>query len=114
TVRGSPTVAMAALKPSAIDSTPRKTTTTPAMPMIATVDDPSRWRIERRLTPVTAMICESMTLVPPQGVHDAEPPGLPGGHGARREPEGDHDHNADDEIARGWTEPWCAPSRAAS
>jgi hypothetical protein len=33
-VCGSPTEAIAALKPSPIDSTPRKTMTTPAMPMI--------------------------------------------------------------------------------
>ena len=59
-VRGSPTEAIAALKPSPIDSTPRKTTTTPAMPMMATVDDPSRWRIERRFTLDTAMIWDNM------------------------------------------------------
>ena len=43
-------------KPSAIDSTAVKTMTTPAMPMIATIDEPRRCGIERRVTPVTAMI----------------------------------------------------------
>ena len=42
--------------PSAIDSTATKTRTTPAMPTIATDDEPSRCRMERMLTLVTAMI----------------------------------------------------------
>ena len=41
---------IAARKPSAIDSTATNTMTTPAMPMIATTEEPSRCRIDRRLT----------------------------------------------------------------
>jgi hypothetical protein len=32
--------------------------TTPAMPMTAAVDAPSRWPIDRRVTPVTAIVCD--------------------------------------------------------
>jgi hypothetical protein len=60
---GSPAPVIAALNPSAIDNTAVKTMTTPAMPMIATVDEPSRWPIERRVTPVTAKVCESQFMI---------------------------------------------------
>ena len=90
TVCGSPTPAIAALKPSAIDSTPRKTTTTPAMPMIATADEPSRCRIDRRLTRGDRDDLRQHGLGPPQGVDDAEPLRLERRHGAGREPQHDH------------------------
>ena len=60
---GSPAPVIAALNPSAIDSTAVKTMTTPAMPMIATVDEPSRWPIDRRVTPVTAIVWEIQFMV---------------------------------------------------
>jgi hypothetical protein len=50
---------MAAWKPSAIDSTAVKTMTTPPMPTIATIDEPRRCGIERRVTPVTAIIWDN-------------------------------------------------------
>ncbi len=46
---------IAARKPSAIDSTAENTMTTPAMPTIATTEEPRRCGIDRRLTLVTAM-----------------------------------------------------------
>ena len=56
TVSSSPTVFIALRNPSAIDSTPTNTMTTPVMPITATADDPARSRSDRRLTLVTAMI----------------------------------------------------------
>jgi hypothetical protein len=31
--------------------------------MIATVEEPSRWPMERRVTPVTATVCESQFMM---------------------------------------------------
>ena len=56
TTFGSPDACIVALTPSAIDSTATNTRTTPAMPMTATLDEPSRARIDRRFTDVTARI----------------------------------------------------------
>jgi hypothetical protein len=56
TVSSSPTVFIALRNPSAIDSTPTNTITTPMMPTTATADDPARCPSDRRLTLVTAMI----------------------------------------------------------
>ena len=63
TRRASPFSLIAARKPSAIDSTDVKTITTPATPMTATADDPSRCEIDLRVTTVTARICESAFIV---------------------------------------------------
>ncbi len=52
---GDPVPCTAALKPSPIDSTDTSTTTTPAMPMTATIEELSRCGIVRMLTSVTAM-----------------------------------------------------------
>jgi hypothetical protein len=56
TVSSSPVAAMALRKPSAIERTPTNTMTTPTIPKIATAEEPRRWRIDRRLTLVTAII----------------------------------------------------------
>ena len=53
---GEPGVAHRGRKPSAIDSTDTNTTTTPAMPTMATADEPSRCGIVRRLSAVTASV----------------------------------------------------------
>ena len=47
---------MAAVNPEAIDSTETSTITTPAMPMMATPDEPRRCGMVRRLSAVTAMV----------------------------------------------------------
>ena len=54
---GEPERCIAAVKPAAIDSTDTKTTTTPAMPTIATSDEPSRGGMVRRLSAMTASVC---------------------------------------------------------
>jgi hypothetical protein len=56
---GEPDPCMAAEKPAAIDSTDTKTTTTPAIPMMATADELSLAGIVRRLSAITAAVCLS-------------------------------------------------------
>ena len=53
---GDPDSRIAAVKPEAIDSTETSTTTTPAMPTMATPDEPRRCGIVRRLRAVTARV----------------------------------------------------------
>ena len=53
---GEPASCIAALNPAAIDSTDTSTTTTPAMPMMATPDEPRRCGMVRRLRAVTANV----------------------------------------------------------
>ena len=48
---------MAAEKPAEIDSTDTNTMTTPAIPMMATVEEPSRAGIVRKLRNSTATVC---------------------------------------------------------
>src|SRR5687767_14129744 len=54
---GDPDASMAATKPCAIDNTETSTITTPAIPTIATPDEPRRCGMVRRLTIVTANVC---------------------------------------------------------
>src|SRR5687767_13693546 len=54
---GDPDASIAAAKPCAIDNTETSTITTPAMPTIATPDEPRRCGMVRRLTIVTASVC---------------------------------------------------------
>ncbi len=54
---GAPAELIAAKKPCAIESTATSTMTTPAIPITATADDPSRCEIVRRFSHVTARIC---------------------------------------------------------
>ncbi|MEZ5283541.1 MAG: hypothetical protein R2712_01785 [Vicinamibacterales bacterium] len=56
---GLPDSPIAAVKPAAIDSTDTSTTTTPAMPTMATPDEARRCGIVRRLSAVTARVCAS-------------------------------------------------------
>ena len=53
---GDPDPRIAAVNPDAIESTDTNTTTTPAMPTMATPDEPSRCGMVRRLSAVTAMV----------------------------------------------------------
>jgi hypothetical protein len=53
---GDPEPRIAAVNPAAIDSTETNTTTTPAIPTIATPVDPRRRGMVRRLSDVTAMV----------------------------------------------------------
>ena len=52
-----PDCSMAAEKPCAIDSTDTSTMTTPAMPTMATPEEPRRCGMVRRFSIVTAMVC---------------------------------------------------------
>jgi hypothetical protein len=52
----------AALNPAEMESTDTKTMTTPAMPMMATTEDPRREGIVRRLTDMTAIVCFSQFI----------------------------------------------------
>jgi hypothetical protein len=54
---GDPDPCMAAEKPAAIDSTDTKTTTTPAMPMMATADELSLAGSVLKLSDMTATVC---------------------------------------------------------
>ena len=54
---GEPDDCIAAAKPAAIESTETKTTTTPAMPTIATPDELSRWGMVRTFSARTASVC---------------------------------------------------------
>ena len=53
---GEPASAIAAVKPEAIESTDTSTTTTPAMPMMATPEEPRRCGMVRRFSSVTATV----------------------------------------------------------
>src|SRR5437763_14379630 len=72
---GDPATVIAALKPSPIDNTATNTMTTPAIPTIATTDEPSRWGIFRMPSDVTAMVwaIQPSTSVPPQRVGHPQP-----------------------------------------
>ena len=54
---GEPDASIAAAKPWAIDSTETSTITTPAMPTMATPDEPRRCGMVRRFSIVTAIVC---------------------------------------------------------
>src|SRR6188472_2738636 len=70
-----PALVIAALKPSPIDNTATKTTTTPVMPTTATSDELSRCGMVRMLTAVTASACfrNRIGSAPPQRVGDPQP-----------------------------------------
>src|SRR5262245_40424097 len=73
---------MAAENPAEMDRTETNTTTTPAIPIIATAEEPSLAGTVRRLSITTANVCLShltpFLLIPSEGVGDAQP------HGAHR------------------------------
>src|SRR5690606_3722594 len=97
---GDPASCIDALNPSAIDSTATRTTTTPAMPMMATMDDPSRCGMVRRLSTVTATICLSPpTSVPPQRIGDAQANGLCGRERTGQQAQDGHQPGAGHDVA---------------
>src|SRR5262245_44207809 len=59
---GEPEPLIAAANPAEIERTDTKTITTPAIPIIATVDEPRRAGIVRRLTINTAIVCLSQFI----------------------------------------------------
>ncbi len=63
-VSGDPVDCMVARKPSAIESTAMNTATTPAIPTMATMEEPSRWRIVRMFSSVTIATCDSQPMGP--------------------------------------------------
>ena len=57
-----PDPCIAAVKPAAIDSTDTNTTTTPAMPTIATAEELRRCGIVRMFSAMTASVCRSQSM----------------------------------------------------
>src|SRR5215510_6624215 len=68
---------IAVAKPAEIDSTETNTTTTPAIPIMATAEEPKRLGIVRRLTSITAIVCLSQftrfLLISPQSFCNPQP-----------------------------------------
>src|SRR5262245_43601340 len=96
---GEPALAIAVNRPSAIDSTATKTTTTPAMPTIATAEEPARCGSVRRLRRVTAPICVSQDISRlSQRIRDADAHGAHGGQQSREKSDHRHEPDADDQI----------------
>ena len=97
---GSPDDSIVALTPSAIESTATKTSTTPAMPITATADEPSRSRIDRMVTPVTAIICEIIQFLLSASTM-LQAAGLEGRQRTGGEPEHQHQRDAGDDVLVG-------------
>src|SRR6478672_8790788 len=99
---GEPEPRMAAEKPAAIDSTDTKTTTTPAMPTIATPDEPSRAGIVRRLSAITASVwrIHFATSASPERFGDPQPHGAPGGQRAGQHAHRQHQREAEQDVLR--------------
>src|SRR5262249_39752871 len=96
---GEPALCIAAKKPSAIDKTATNTMTTPAIPMTATAEEPSRCGIVRRLTTVTAATCVSQdTSGLSQGVGDFDAHRPRCRHDACYQAESNHEADAKDHI----------------
>src|SRR5882672_5166067 len=80
---GEPALAIAARKPSPIESTATNTITTPAMPITATAEELRRCGIVRTLSAATVRVWESHCIMsgPPEGVGDTQ---AHRGHGGQR------------------------------
>ena len=105
TVSGDPASIKTFRNPSPIDNTAMNTMTTPAMPITATADEPSRWRIVRMFNAVTAKICEiQFTSVSPERVYDPEPVRPERRQDAGRDPQADDYRDAESELVRRITE----------
>src|SRR5258705_6440642 len=98
---GEPASAIAARKPSPIDSTATKTITTPAMPTIATADELRRCGMVRTLSAETMNVWETHrnTLRPPERVGDAQAHRGHRGQRAGDEPERGAQGQPDDHVA---------------
>src|SRR5262245_14063083 len=95
-----PDSSIAAAKPCAIDNTETSTITTPAMPTMATPEEPSRCGMVRRLSNVTAMVwLIRFTSAPPQRVGDLEVHRREGRQRAGDQAEDDDHDRADRDIA---------------
>src|SRR5262249_31292029 len=70
---------IAAEKPAEIDSTDTNTTTTPAIPIIATAEEPHLLGTVRRMRSMTAKVClnhlKQVLLAFPESVRDSQPHG---------------------------------------
>src|SRR5688572_5657197 len=98
---GEPDPCMAAENPAAIDSTETNTTTTPAMPTIATAEELRRAGIVLRFSAITAVVCRSHRISgPPQRVGDPEPHRTERRCRARQESHRQHQGDADRDVAR--------------
>src|SRR2546428_533061 len=97
---GEPDPVIACENPAEIDSTDTKTTTTPAIPMIATAEEPSLPGMVRRLSIRTATVCLShLTSVPPQSVGNPQPHGSHRRHDSRQQAHQQHEHDAGYNVA---------------
>src|SRR5688572_22026861 len=112
---GEPEPCIAAAKPAAIDSTETNTTTTPAIPIMATADELRRAGMVRKFSAMMAAVWAiHFTSGSPQGVgdpqlHCAERRRRPG-----EEPHGDHECDADRDIAWRQHEDWQHAARRVS
>src|SRR5262245_30301454 len=98
---GDPDPCIAAENPAAIDSTETNTTTTPAMPTIATAEELRRAGIVRRFSAMTAVVCRSQRISgPPQRVGDPEPHRPQRRGRARQEAQRQHQRDAERDVAR--------------
>src|SRR5215471_3160018 len=98
---GNPDPCRADEKPTEIDSTETNTITTPAMPIIATTEEPSRAGSVCRLIHITARVCLSHAMAmlrPPQRVGDAQPHCSPGGRNTCNQAHECHESNTHDNV----------------
>src|SRR5262245_51804232 len=99
-----PDPAIALENPSDMDSTDTKTTTTPAIPIMATAEEPSRAGIVRRFIIITATVClnhfTQVLLIPSQGVRDSQSHRPKCRHESGQETHQHHKHQADSDVLR--------------
>src|SRR5262245_11496578 len=99
-----PDPAIALENPAEIDSTETNTTTTPAIPMMATAEEPSLCGIVRRLRDNTATVCLShltaFLLIPSQSVCNSQTHGSQRRHDTRHQAHQYHEPDANDDVAK--------------
>src|SRR5947207_7447077 len=101
---GEPDPPIACENPAEIDNTDTKTTTTPAIPIMATAEEPNRLGIVRRLTIMIAIVCLSQftrcLLIPSKSVGNSQPHGPHCRHDSRQQAHQQHEHDAGYDVAR--------------
>src|SRR5262245_6310075 len=95
---------IAAEKPAEIDSTDTNTTTTPAIPIIATAEEPNRLGIVRRLTNMMATVCLShlkqFLLVSSERVGDSQSHGSQRRRDSGQQSHQQYQHDARNDVLR--------------
>src|SRR5262249_32946314 len=101
---GEPEPVIAAENPAEIDSTDTKTTTTPAIPIMATVEEPSLLGIVRRLSSITANVCLShvmqFLLILSESVSNPQPHGPHCRHDSCQQPQHQHQQDSGHYVSR--------------